>query len=78
MGTTTIRVRADTHARLIEMSEATGESLIDTVEEAAEALRRKRFAAQATRDFEALRSDPVAWRDYLGEFEATSVSDGLD
>ena len=78
MGTTTIRVRAETHARLIEMSEATGDSLIDTVDEAAEALRRKRFAGQVTRDFEVLRRDPVAWRDYLAEFDATSVSDGLD
>ena len=42
------------------------------------ALRRRSFAAQVTRDFELLRRDPVAWRDYLGEFEATSVSDGLD
>ncbi|HMS46332.1 hypothetical protein [Candidatus Neomicrothrix sp.] len=78
MGTTTIRVKAETHAQLLEMSKATGDSLIDTVDEAAVALRRKRFAAQATRDFEVLRRDPAAWRDYLGEFEATSVSDGLD
>ncbi|MFZ1437846.1 MAG: hypothetical protein WAX12_18155 [Candidatus Microthrix subdominans] len=42
------------------------------------ALRRRSFAAQVTRDFELLRRDPVAWRDYLAEFEATSVSDGLD
>ena len=78
MGTTTIRVKAETHAQLLEMSKATGDSLIDTVDEAAVALRRKRFAAQATRDFEVPRRDPAAWRDYLGEFEATSVSDGLD
>lgn len=78
MGTTTIRVRAETHARLIKMSESTGASLIDTVDEAAEALRRRRYAAQVTRDFEALRQDPDAWSDYLGEFEAASVSDGLD
>ena len=78
MGTTTIRVKAETHAQLLEMSKATGDSLIDTVDEAAVALRRKRFAAQVTRDFEVLRRDPAAWRDYLGEFEATSVSDGLD
>ena len=78
MGTTTIRVKAETHARLIEMSKAAGDSLTDTVDEAAEALRRKRFAAQVTRDFEVLRRDPVAWRDYLGEFETTSGSDGID
>lgn len=41
-------------------------------------LRRKRFAAQVTRDFELLRRDPVAWRDHVAESEATSVSDGLD
>lgn len=59
MGTTTIRVKAETHAQLLEMSKATGDSLIDTVDEAAVALRRKRFAAQATRE---LRGAPARSR----------------
>lgn len=46
MSTTTIRVDADAHARLVEMSRATGASPIDTVSDAAEALRRQRFARQ--------------------------------
>jgi len=46
MGTTTIRVDTETHARLIELSESTGSSLMATVRAAAEALRRQRFARQ--------------------------------
>jgi len=46
MGTTTIRVDTDTYTTLVEMSKAAGASLIDTASDAAEALRRQRFAHQ--------------------------------
>ena len=77
MSTTTIRVDTDTHARLLELSQATGDSLIDTVREATEALRRQRFASQVTSELSELRSDPTAWADYLADADATSVSDGI-
>lgn len=75
--TTTIRVDRETHARLVELSRATGESLIDTVRDAAEALRRQRFADQAAADVAALRAKPDEWADYLAEAEATFVTDGI-
>jgi len=78
MSTTTIRVDSDTHARLIEMSKASGASLIDTVREAADALRRVRFADQVVEELAALRADPEAWAAYLAEGDTTVVSDGLD
>jgi len=77
MATTTIRVDTDTHARLLELSEATGASLIETVREAAEALRRQRFARQVAAELDQLRADPEAWEAYLAEAEATSVADGI-
>lgn len=77
MSTTTIRVDADTHARLVELSRATGDSLIDTVRDATEALRRQRFASDATAELDELRKDPAAWNDYLAEADRTSVSDGV-
>ena len=76
--TTTIRVDVDTHARLLEMSRQTGATLIETVRAAAEALHRQRFAHRVAGELDRLRSDPEAWRDYLGEAEATSVTDGVD
>lgn len=75
--TTTIRVDTDTHARLVQLSRATGDSLIDTVRDATEALRRQRFAHQVSAEVEALRGDPAAWDAYLAEAGTTSVTDGL-
>lgn len=77
MESTTIRVDSDTHARLLALSKATGSSLIETVREAAEALRRQRFAHQVADELTELQSDPEAWSAYIGEADTTSVSDGI-
>jgi len=77
MGTTTIRVDTDTHARLLALSQASGASLIETVRDAAEALRRQRFAHQVAAELNELQSDPEAWAAYLAEANATSVTDGV-
>ncbi|HUU61526.1 MAG TPA: ribbon-helix-helix protein, CopG family [Acidimicrobiia bacterium] len=77
MDTTTIRVDSDTHARLQELSRASGTSLIETVRDAAEALRRQRFARQVAAELTQLHRDPEAWRAYLAEADATSVIDGV-
>jgi hypothetical protein len=77
MSTTTIRVDTDTHAQLIELSELTGASLMATVRDAAEALRRQKFASQVATELSEIREDPEAWSDYLAEGDATTVSDGL-
>lgn len=78
MGTTTIRVDTDTHAQLVELSNLAGDSLMATVRDAAEALRRQRFARQVAEELSRLRDDPEAWPDYLAETDVTSVADGLD
>ena len=77
MATTTIRVDTNTHARLIELSESSGATLMDTVSAAAEALRRQRFAGVVVGELDRLRADPDAWAAYLAEADATSVTDGL-
>ncbi|MGF1595552.1 MAG: toxin-antitoxin system protein [Acidimicrobiales bacterium] len=77
MGTTTIRIDTDTHARLVALSRATGASLIETVRDATEALRRQRFAHQVAAELAELRADPEAWQAYLAEAEETSVPDGV-
>jgi len=77
MATTTIRVDTDTHARLLALSRATGASLIETVRDAAEALRRLRFADQVAAELAELHSDPEAWAAYLAEADETAVSDGV-
>ena len=77
MQTTTIRVDRETHARLLELSEATGETLTKTVRDAAEALQRLRFGLRVQEELAVLKSDPAAWDDYLAQAETTSVADGI-
>jgi len=75
--TTTIRVDTRTHAKLLELSETAGSSLMETVRDAAEALRRQRFAHQVAEELSALRENPAAWADYLADAESTTVADGI-
>lgn len=77
MPTTTVRVDSETHQKLRAMSDASGASLLETLRDAAEALRRQRFANHVTQELEQLREDEPAWEAYLAEAESTSVSDGL-
>jgi hypothetical protein len=66
-----------THAKLVQLSEASGSSLVETVREAAEALHRQRFAHQVAEELSVLREDPSAWSDYLAEADSTAVTDGV-
>ncbi len=59
------------------MSTDAGDSLTETVGQAAEALRRMRFNLRVQEEFTALRGDPDAWADYLAEAESSHVVDGL-
>ena len=77
MKTTTIRVDASTHARLLELSRDADTSLVATVRDAAEALWRQRFASEVMRQLNELRQDPEAWQEYLAEAEETYVADGI-
>jgi hypothetical protein len=77
VATTTIRVDIATHAKLIDLSEATSSSLMETVRDAAEALRRQRFARQVANEMSTLRADPSGWADYLADAESTAVTDGI-
>ena len=71
-----IRVDTATHARLLEISKASGASLGETVRDAADALHRQRFAEDVVKHLSALHDDPAAGKDYLVEAEETPVADG--
>lgn len=78
MSTTTIRVDKDTHARLAQLSEASGATLVDTIRAAAEALHRQRFAQGVTAELAALATNAEAWDDYVGGADTAAVADGID
>lgn len=69
--------RTDTRARLLASSEASGASLIETVRDAAETLRRQRFARQVADELAKLQTDPQGWEANLAEANETSASDGI-
>lgn len=75
--TTTIRIDAETHAQLVALSRSANATLVDTVRDAAEALRRQRFGRQVAREIDELSRDSAAWSDYLTNAEETSVPDGI-
>lgn len=77
MASTTIRVDIETHARLQALSEQSGTTLIETVRDATEALRRLRFARQVAAELSELSADEESWKDYLADADATFVSDGI-
>ncbi|TPW11416.1 MAG: putative antitoxin MazE7 [Acidimicrobiaceae bacterium] len=76
MTTTTIRVDTATHAQLVSLSVATGATLVDTIREATEALRRQRFARRVADELATLHADSDSWATYVAEADA-SVGDGL-
>jgi len=75
VATTTVRISRETHARLVELSEATGDSLVSTLEDAIEALIARRFGEQVAAEMEDLHADPKAWAEYLADVEYPA---GLD
>ena len=50
---------------------------MDTVRDAAEALRRQRFARQVGRELEVLRQDQSAWAGYLADAASIEITDGV-
>lgn len=72
-----MRVHNETHARLVELSKAAGATLIETLEEATEALWRKTFADRVRGEYAEMTADPAEWADYMAESESTEIGDGV-
>ncbi len=77
MTSTTIRVDVTTRDTLAALARERNASLGETVRDAAEALRRARFARRTVDAYARLRDDEHAWRDYESEAASTSVGDGI-
>ena len=79
MHTTTIRLRADAHRALREITESTGQSLQDALERAINDLQQKVYLEGLNADYVALRVNPKAWNEYRREIEDwdSTNADGL-
>lgn len=80
MASETVRIKADTHAKLKALSKKSGRSMPEILAIAIESLYRDRFLADADRAYAKLRSDPLAWKEEQAERQAWDVTldDGLE
>lgn len=81
MASLTVRVSSETHKLLGQLAERSGESMQAVLDKAIEAYRRKCFLEGLADDFAALRADPAAWQEELGEraiWEGTLMDDLQD
>jgi hypothetical protein len=80
MSTPTVPISEGSYRVLKELSEQTGQSMLEILDRALDTYRRKLFFEGLKADYAALRADPEAWADELAErklWEAT-LMDGLD
>ena len=80
MSAPTVRISEASHQILKELAEKTGQSMMDVLDKALDAYRRKLFFEQLNAGYAALRADPEARAEHLAErqlWDATRM-DGLD
>jgi len=80
MASATVKIDADTYAKLREAAAETGQPMIAVLAKAVENYRRQSFLEALNSDFAALRGDPEAWNAELAERAAwdNAVADGLE
>jgi predicted transcriptional regulator len=78
MASETVRIKPETHVKLRDIAQASGQSMPDVLEQAVESLRRARLLDESNRAYAELRDDPKAWKAELAErklWEATLGDD---
>src|SRR5262249_58962756 len=80
MSAPTVRISEASHQLLRELAEQTGQSMMNVLDKALDAYRRKLFFDQLNAGYAELRADREAWAEHLGDrklWDAT-LMDGLD
>jgi hypothetical protein len=80
MSAPTVRISEASHQILKDLAEQTGQTMMEVLNKALDAYRRKLFFEQMNAGYAELRSDPAAWAEHLAErrqWDAT-LMDGLD
>jgi hypothetical protein len=80
MANATVKIDAETYAKLKETATETGKSMIEVLASAVEPYHRQTFLDALNADFDALRNNPHAWKEKLMEREAwdSTLADGLE
>ena len=80
MSAPTVRISEASHQVLKELAGQTGQTMMEVLDKALDAYRRKVFFEQLNAGYAELRADPQAWAEHLAErklWDAT-LMDGLD
>ena len=80
MSAPTVRISEASHRILKELADQTGQTMMEVLDKALDAYRRKVFFEGLRADFAALKADPKAWAEEQEErkvWEATRM-DGLE
>ncbi len=80
MASATVKIDAETYAKLRETATQTGKPMIAVLAEAIEVYRRQSFLEALNVDFASLRGDARAWKEELAERAAwdSALADDLD
>jgi predicted transcriptional regulator len=70
--TTTIRVDAGTHKRIVKLSEQTGRSIVDLAQDAVVMYERQLGRERAAQQLIEMKKDPVAWQEFIDEIDAVT------
>ncbi len=70
MAGATVKINAETYAKLKDAVAETGEPMIDVLAKAVEAYRRRNFLEGVNADFAALRNSRQAWAEEQAERKA--------
>jgi hypothetical protein len=78
--TAMIRVSTDTRDLIMKLAKENQTSLGELVDVAVRRMERDQFWQQYNEDYERLKADPGAWKDYQDELQAwdATLQDGLD
>src|SRR5256885_14664323 len=75
-----VRISAASHQVLKDLAEQTGQTMMDVLDKALDAYRRRVFFERLNAGYAELRADSLAWAEHLAErklWDAT-LMDGLD
>jgi len=80
MSTPTVRISEASHRLLRQMAEQTGQTMLEVLDRALDAYRRKLFFEQMNAGYAELRANPEAWAEVEAERKLwdTTLMDGLD
>jgi hypothetical protein len=80
MSAPTVRITEASHQLLKKLADETGQTMMEVLNKALDAYRRKLFFEQMNTGYAELQADPEAWAEHLAErrlWDAT-LMDGLD